>query len=117
MPHRQSSAHALSRAPQTPRLSEAFAPAPPHTDPRGAEAFELHPVPAHDDDDARGRDDGRGVPALQSHALYTPREDRAVRRKLDTRLVGFMALLYCLSFLDRSSAFVRGGCASVGASR
>ena len=37
--------------------------------------------------------------------LYTPEEERAVLRKLDTRLVLFMALLYMLSFLDRSSKY------------
>lgn len=35
--------------------------------------------------------------------LYTPDEERAVLGKLDRRLVLFMALLYMLSFLDRSS--------------
>lgn len=34
---------------------------------------------------------------------YTADEDRAVLRKLDRRLVLFVALLYMLSFLDRSS--------------
>jgi len=41
--------------------------------------------------------------SVQSYEIYTPDEDKAVLRKLDRRLVGFMALLYCLSFLDRSS--------------
>jgi hypothetical protein len=41
--------------------------------------------------------------SVQSFELYTPDEDRAVLRKLDRRLVSFMAILYCLSFLDRSS--------------
>jgi hypothetical protein len=41
--------------------------------------------------------------SVQSFELYTPDEDRDVRRKLDKRLVSFMAMLYCLSFLDRSS--------------
>ena len=41
--------------------------------------------------------------SVQSYELYTPDEDRAVLRKLDRRLVAFMALLYMLSFLDRSS--------------
>lgn len=41
--------------------------------------------------------------SVQSYELYTPDEDRQVLRKLDRRLVGFMALLYCLSFLDRTS--------------
>lgn len=36
---------------------------------------------------------------------YTAEEERAVLRKLDRRLVLFMALLYMLSFLDRSSKF------------
>ena len=37
--------------------------------------------------------------------LYSPVEERAVIRKLDRRLVLFVALLYMLSFLDRSSKF------------
>ncbi|KAF1846583.1 uncharacterized protein K460DRAFT_377746 [Cucurbitaria berberidis CBS 394.84] len=41
--------------------------------------------------------------SVQSYELYTPDEDRAVLKKLDRRLVLFMALLYCLSFLDRSN--------------
>lgn len=41
--------------------------------------------------------------SVQSFELYTPDEDKTVLRKLDRRLVLFMALLYCLSFLDRSS--------------
>jgi hypothetical protein len=45
--------------------------------------------------------------SAQSYELYTPDEDRAVLRKLDRRLVTFMALLYCLSFLDRSSKCFR----------
>jgi hypothetical protein len=43
------------------------------------------------------------IDSAQSYELYTPDEDRAVLRKLDRKLVAFMALLYCLSFLDRSS--------------
>jgi hypothetical protein len=45
--------------------------------------------------------------SAQSYELYTPDEDSAVLRKLDRRLVAFMALLYCLSFLDRSSEYSR----------
>lgn len=41
----------------------------------------------------------------QSFQLYTPDEERAVVRKFDKRLVLFVALLYMLSFLDRSSAY------------
>ena len=40
---------------------------------------------------------------VQSYQLYTPDEERAVVRKFDRRLVIFVALLYMLSFLDRSS--------------
>ena len=40
---------------------------------------------------------------LQSFMLYTPDEERSVIRKFDRRLVLFVALLYMLSFLDRSS--------------
>ncbi|OBT88309.1 hypothetical protein VE02_03406 [Pseudogymnoascus sp. 03VT05] len=39
----------------------------------------------------------------QSFQLYTPDEERAVVRKFDRRLVLFVALLYMLSFLDRSN--------------
>ncbi|KAJ9669404.1 hypothetical protein H2201_000271 [Coniosporium apollinis] len=38
-----------------------------------------------------------------SYELYSPDEERAVLRKLDRRLVLFIALLYMLSFLDRSN--------------
>lgn len=41
--------------------------------------------------------------SIQSFELYTPDEERGVRRKLDTHLVLFTALLYMLSFLDRSN--------------
>lgn len=44
--------------------------------------------------------------SVQSYEMYTPDEERSVLRKLDRRLVGFMALLYCLSFLDRTSECV-----------
>jgi len=43
--------------------------------------------------------------SAQSYELYSPDEDKAVLRRLDRRLVAFMALLYCLSFLDRSSEY------------
>lgn len=39
----------------------------------------------------------------QSFMLYTPDEERSVVNKFDRRLVLFIALLYMLSFLDRSS--------------
>jgi hypothetical protein len=43
------------------------------------------------------------VSTVHSYQLYTPDEERAVVRKFDRRLVLFVALLYMLSFLDRSS--------------
>ena len=43
------------------------------------------------------------LPPGQPPAGYTPAEDAAVRRKFDRRLVLFVALLFLLSFLDRSS--------------
>jgi len=56
-----------------------------------------------DDDDAnRPRRHRRHSSAL-SFELYTPDEERRVRRKLDTHLVLFVALLYLMSFLDRSN--------------
>ena len=39
----------------------------------------------------------------QSFMLYTPDEERSVIKKFDRHLVLFIALLYMLSFLDRSS--------------
>lgn len=43
------------------------------------------------------------VSSVGSYELYTPDEDKAVLKSLDRKLVLFMALLYLLSFLDRSS--------------
>jgi hypothetical protein len=54
-----------------------------------------------DDDDHNAR--RLSFDSVQSYELYTPDEDKTVLKKLDRRLVGFMALLYCLSFLDRTS--------------
>jgi hypothetical protein len=63
-----------------------------------------------DDDDEEGVFDGHqrqhrraSVSTVQSYQLYTPDEERAVVRKFDRKLVLFVALLYMLSFLDRSS--------------
>ena len=52
-----------------------------------------------------GEGSGRRASAstVRSFELYTPDEERAVVRKLDRRLVLFMAMLYMLSFLDRTS--------------
>ncbi|KAG4025213.1 hypothetical protein MFRU_063g00030 [Monilinia fructicola] len=43
------------------------------------------------------------ISTIQSYELYTPDEERAVVRKFDRKLVVFVALLYMLSFLDRSN--------------
>ena len=43
------------------------------------------------------------ISTAQSFVLYTPDEERAVRQKFDYKLVLFVAFLYMLSFLDRSS--------------
>jgi hypothetical protein len=53
----------------------------------------------------RTRNRRSSISTVQSFQLYTPDEERAVVRKFDRRLVPFLALLYMLSFLDRSSAF------------
>ena len=76
-------------------------------------SFELQTITPHGEVLSKDEDaeDERFLPSVrrpsidsvQSYELYTPDEDRAVLRKLDRRLVAFMALLYCLSFLDRSS--------------
>lgn len=83
--------------------------------------FELHPV-------SRLRDDSNHLPSSdhvhlgdssstlgdelddpverrgkERYTLYTPEEERAVVKKLDRNLVLFVAFLYMLSFLDRSS--------------
>jgi hypothetical protein len=42
---------------------------------------------------------------LDERVHYTGTEERAVLKKLDRRVVLFVALLYLLSFLDRSSEF------------
>lgn len=47
----------------------------------------------------------RADSTIPSYTLYTPDEERRVIRKFDRRLVLFMAFLYMLSFLDRSSRF------------
>lgn len=61
-----------------------------------------------DDDDSQ-KDDDEGVESdiedLEDGSLvYTAEEERAIIRKFDRRLVVFVALLYMLSFLDRSSS-------------
>ncbi|OAQ71398.1 MFS transporter [Pochonia chlamydosporia 170] len=65
----------------------------------GEEAYEM--VEREPD---RGRGDRRmSASTAASFQLYTPDEDLAVRRKFDRKLVLFVALLFMLSFLDRSN--------------
>ncbi|PCD17796.1 hypothetical protein FGRA07_07264 [Fusarium graminearum] len=59
-----------------------------------------------DEDDAdrplvAGR--SRSPGSVASFQLYTPDEEQTVRRKFDRKLVLFVALLYMLSFIDRSN--------------
>ena len=57
--------------------------------------------PDPDDDDEKGSEDQELV--TQRYELYSPEEDKKVLKKLDWRVVLFIAFLYLLSFLDRSS--------------
>ncbi|KAK0796435.1 hypothetical protein LTR75_010217 [Friedmanniomyces endolithicus] len=79
---------------------------------RGVVGGSLDKEAGDDDDDDDDDHEGGGAPngharrrraSVQSYELYTPDEERRVRRKLDTRLVLFVALLYLMSFLDRSN--------------
>lgn len=56
-----------------------------------------------DDYTTTGRRRAASISTVHSYQLYTPDEERAVVRKFDRNLVLFVALLYMLSFLDRSS--------------
>ncbi|KAI9649937.1 hypothetical protein NHQ30_002522 [Ciborinia camelliae] len=78
------------------------------------EALVLHTMQSdmHEDEDIREdvyRDESGGrrssFSTVHSYQLYTPDEERTVVRKFDRKLVLFVALLYMLSFLDRSSMF------------
>lgn len=57
------------------------------------------------DEDSDEHVDAHGAETLKP---YTTDEEKAVVRKLDRRLVLFIAFLYMLSFLDRSSEYRRG---------
>ncbi|KAF2838805.1 MFS general substrate transporter [Patellaria atrata CBS 101060] len=68
------------------------------------------PSVANDSDVDDGTDEeeqfvrnGKRRASTQSFELYTPDEERVVRKKLDRKLVAFLAGLYLLSFLDRSN--------------
>jgi len=81
---------------------------------RGVVGGSLDKEAGHDDDEDHEGDGAangharRRRASVQSYELYTPDEERRVRRKLDTRLVLFVALLYLMSFLDRSSSYTLG---------
>lgn len=56
------------------------------------------------DEDSGEHAEGNGIESSKS---FTADEERVVVRKLDRHLVLFIAFLYMLSFLDRSSKFSR----------
>ena len=77
--------------------------------------YELDDLSSDRPDAFRTEDEGRktsrrtdrqdSVSTTHSFMLYTPDEENAVKHKFDRRLVLFVAFLYMLSFLDRSSKF------------
>ena len=74
-------------------------------------AFDPDFEDSHSDDEEKftslPRSRRASTSTLHSFMLYTPDEERSVIRKFDRRLVLFVALLYMLSFLDRSSKSLR----------
>jgi len=68
---------------------------------KGGEGLEEEDDEEGEHEHHRGR--RASVSTTYSYQLYTPDEEQAVVRKLDRKLVLFVALLYMLSFLDRSS--------------
>ncbi|RYN50776.1 hypothetical protein AA0114_g5815 [Alternaria tenuissima] len=96
----------------SPRSSQSFDDQPSMI--HEPNSFELRTITPHDEPahkEELGEEDEGFLPSIrrasldsvQSYELYTPDEDRRVLKKLDRRLVAFMALLYMLSFLDRSN--------------
>ncbi|KAL3955399.1 hypothetical protein ACCO45_010962 [Purpureocillium lilacinum] len=80
----------------------------------GSGAAESYEMVERVDEAAAAAGSGSGARAMRSarrpsastvasFQLYTPDEERAVRRKFDRRLVLFVTLLFMLSFLDRSN--------------
>ncbi|TVY42391.1 putative ABC transporter ATP-binding protein [Lachnellula occidentalis] len=70
-------------------------------DAEGGEDDDVGEEEEYEDDSGRRR--RASVSTAQSYQLYTPDEERVVVRKFDRKLVLFVALLYMLSFLDRSN--------------
>lgn len=69
------------------------------------EELELHELTNLDDDDGKRSDEHQEL-VTQRYDLYSPEEDNKVLQKLDRRVVLFIAFLYLLSFLDRSSEYI-----------
>lgn len=76
------------------------------------EIFELQPLSKSSDKvvgdldlDDDGYDESENSFINKTFTLFTPDEEAAVLKKFDRRLVLFIALLYMLSFLDRSSRY------------
>ena len=96
--------------------------------PRGDDGFDDYDESESEEeeevDDRRGRrrrrrrrrrgGGGGSASTAASFQLYTPDEEKAVVRKFDRRLVVFVALLYMLSFLDRSSRYLSLGSLTEG---
>ncbi|KAI8942765.1 hypothetical protein NX059_000809 [Plenodomus lindquistii] len=94
----------------SPRSSHSSDGLPMTDDPDSYELRTIRPPNEPVANDGEEEDEGflpstrrASTDSAQSYELYTPDEDRSVLKRLDRRLVCFMALLYCLSFLDRSS--------------
>lgn len=71
------------------------------------EMFELQTLPTSSDKVVGDLDDEESENSFvdPTFTLFTPDEEAAVLKKFDRRLVLFIALLYMLSFLDRSSGY------------
>ncbi|KAF1838097.1 MFS general substrate transporter [Decorospora gaudefroyi] len=112
-PHESASLSTDESSPKftpSPRASHSSDGLPMNHEPN---SFELRTVTPRDEPVSKdeGREDDGLLPSIRrasidsarSYELYTPDEDKTVLRRLDRRLVAFMALLYVLSFLDRSN--------------
>ena len=73
----------------------------------GSEEYELREGARlkHEEDVGAGASGERRRRRRHQRHLYTAEEERSVVRKFDKKLVVFLAVLYMLSFLDRSSPF------------
>lgn len=71
------------------------------------EMFELQTLSNSSDKVVEDLDDEESENSFidPTFTLFTPDEEAAVLKKFDRRLVLFIALLYMLSFLDRSSGY------------